>query len=188
MPTSTSILAFFATVFFSLYIQGQSQDTTVDDSLGLAIGFGAANAVFSTIAYFLIEPRRDEDVGVAVQPDDPRKKRLQFSWLFGRRSLLLLSLGGGTVMLFILTFLQLLNTTASPSLPLVVIFIILFTLFYSPGGCVPFVYSAEVWPNDCREVGMSWAVFWNFLGAGFLSLFVPKGFEWGRAKFFGLFT
>jgi sugar transport protein len=152
MPTSTSILAFFATVFFSLNTQDPSQDAiaTVDKSLGPVIGFGAANAVFSTIAYFLIEPRRDEDVGVAVQPDDPRKKRLQFSWLFGRRSLLLLSLGGGTVMLFILT---LLLNRDSPSLPLVVIFIILFTLFYSPGGCVPFVYSAEVWPNDCR--GMS---------------------------------
>jgi hypothetical protein len=35
-----------------------------------------------------------------------------------------------------------------------VLFIMLYTLFYSPGaGCVPFLYSSEVWPNEGR--GMS---------------------------------
>jgi len=37
-------------------------------------------------------------------------------------------------------------------------------------------------------VGMSWAVFWNFLGSGFLALFVPRGLAWSSVKLFGLFT
>ena len=57
-------------------------------------------------------------------------------------------------MLFVLTFLLNLDASNPAKLPVVVVFIILFTFFYSPGaGCVPFVYSAEVWPNDGR--GMS---------------------------------
>ncbi|KAI9771209.1 MAG: hypothetical protein M1839_002868 [Geoglossum umbratile] len=53
-------------------------------------------------------------------------------------------------------------------------FIILFAIFYSPGlGPVPFTLSAEVFPLINREVGMSFAVFWNLLGAGILSLTVP---------------
>ena len=169
----------------------QSKGDPIDDSLILTIGFGAANAVFSGIAYFFIEPSEDDE-------DDEDKSTL---WkrmlrparrLRGRRSLLMISLGGGTAMLLVLTILLNLNESSPAKLPLVVIFIMLFTLFYSPGaGCVPFVYSAEVWPNDGRgmsyptssslssalfhaggcerltprvEVGMSWAVFWNFLG------------------------
>jgi len=54
------------------------------------------------------------------------------------------------------------------------VFVILFGIFYAFGlGPVPFTYSAEVFPLICREVGMSFAVFWNLLGAGVLSLFVP---------------
>lgn len=33
--------------------------------------------------------------------------------------------------------------------------VILLALFYSPGaGAVPFLYSAEVWPNEARDVGV----------------------------------
>lgn len=54
-------------------------------------------------------------------------------------------------MLFILTFLLNLDATNDAKMPLVMLFIILWTLFYSPGaGCVPFLYSAEVWPNEGR--------------------------------------
>lgn len=57
-------------------------------------------------------------------------------------------------MLFILTFLLDLKEGNPAKLPVIVFFIIIFTLFYSPGaGCVPFLYSAEVWPNEGR--GMS---------------------------------
>ena len=158
------------------------------DSLRLTIGFGAANALFSVIAYFLIQPSPDYEDDSHGSLVKIRRKKLA-RWLLGRRSLLIESLGGGTAMLFILTFLLNLNESSPAKLPLIVLFIMLFTLFYSPGaGCVPFVYSAEVWPNEARgmsypsssplpcsmpvdvrltprvEVGMSWAVFWNFLG------------------------
>jgi len=34
--------------------------------------------------------------------------------------------------------------------------------------------SSEIWPLLSREVGMSWACFWNFLLAGVLALTVPS--------------
>jgi MFS family permease len=182
-----NILGFLASIFFSS--AGLSNTSNGNDSLRLAIGFGAANAVFSAIAYFLIEPLEDEDPFAEAAASTKRQKRRKVSWMLGRRSLLLMSLAGGSLMLFILALLLDLKSDNPAKLPLVVIFIMLFTLFYSPGaGCVPFLYSAEVWPNEGREVGMSWAVFWNFLGAGFLSLFVPRCLQWGTSKLFGLFT
>jgi hypothetical protein len=36
------------------------------------------------------------------------------------------------------------------------------------------LYSAEVFPLANREAGMSFSVFWNFLGAGLLQLLVPQ--------------
>jgi hypothetical protein len=164
--TPHSILAFLASVFFSTAdLGGQGDAANTNDSLSLAIGFGAANAVFSCIAYFLIEPLEVEDPMAYLDPTlaeeegggaahTGRKKPKLPAWLYGRRSLLLLSLSGGTVMLFIMTFLLDLNETNPAKLPFVVLFIMLFTLCYSPGaGCVPFLYSAEVWPNEGR--GMS---------------------------------
>lgn len=57
----------------------------------------------------------------------------------------------------------------------VAFFLIFYTLCYSPGaGVVPFLYSSEIFPLVNREVGMSWACFWNFLGAGLLALTVPQ--------------
>ncbi|KAH8587427.1 major facilitator superfamily domain-containing protein [Bisporella sp. PMI_857] len=201
-----NILAFLASTFFSTVGLNKtaSNKENTNDSLGLAIGFGAANAVFSAIAYWLIEPlevedplaaleqeqEQEEEQGEGDRPVHARRKKFKLpARLYGRRALLLLSLSSGAVVLFILTFLLEMKETNSAKLPLVVLFIILFTLCYSPGaGCVPFIYSAEVWPNEGREIGMSWAVFWNFLGAGFLALFVPRGFLWGHSKLFGLFT
>jgi Sugar (and other) transporter len=56
-------------------------------------------------------------------------------------------------MLLILAFLLDLNEENPAKQPLVVMFILLFALCYSPGaGCVPFTYSAEVWPNEGRGV------------------------------------
>ncbi|KAF4628579.1 hypothetical protein G7Y89_g9571 [Cudoniella acicularis] len=195
-----NILAFLASAFFStadLRNQvvdpsnpGASNIANEYDSLRLAIGFGAANAIFSTFAYFLIEPLESEDAlltnyspSAGQNSNQKRKRSLLPPWMHGRRSLMLLSLAGGTVMLFILTFLLDLKKENSAKLPSVMVFIMLFTLCYSPGaGCVPFLYSAEVWPNEGREIGMSWAVFWNFLGAGFLALLRPPGFPMGRLQ------
>ncbi|EXJ57388.1 hypothetical protein A1O7_07735 [Cladophialophora yegresii CBS 114405] len=45
---------------------------------------------------------------------------------------------------------------------------------YSAGeGPVAFIISSEVFPLVNREVGMSFAVFWNLLGAGILALTAP---------------
>jgi hypothetical protein len=178
-----SILAFLASVFFT------AANLTTDDSgdpvkrnLGLAIGFGAANAVFSAIAYFLIEPLppglsmrylgqggipvdedtrpKEEKTVKELKKEEKRKerqkqrqeqlKKLQ-KLLYGRRRLLLQSLAGGTLMLFILTFLLKLPSSNPNKLGAVTAFVFLFTLCYSPGaGAVPFLYSAEVWPNEGR--------------------------------------
>ncbi|KAE9378467.1 MFS general substrate transporter [Stipitochalara longipes BDJ] len=206
-----NILAFLASVFFSTadLSKSASSNANTNNSLGFGIGFGAANAVFSALAYFLIEPLEVEDPFAALEEEEEeqdggggggeeeregavRASRRKFKLpakLHGRRALLLLSLSSGAVVLFIITFLLDMKDTNSAKLPLVCLFIILFTLCYSPGaGCVPFVYSSEVWPNEGREIGMSWAVFWNFLGAGLLALFVPRGFQWGHSRLFGLFT
>jgi MFS family permease len=155
--TCNSILAFLASVFFStadlLGQNGTNNTANTNDSLGLTIGFGAANAVFSAIAYFLIEPVEVENPDRDSTLEEGSKFKLQRR-LQGRRSLLLLSLSSGAVMLFILTFLLDLKESNPAKLPIIVIFIVLFTLCYSPGaGCVPFVYSSEVWPNEGR--GMS---------------------------------
>ncbi|CAN9460820.1 unnamed protein product [Alternaria alternata] len=53
-------------------------------------------------------------------------------------------------------------------------FLILFITAYSVGeGPAAFVVSAEVFPLVNRELGMSLAVFWNFLGAGLLAVVAP---------------
>lgn len=121
-----------ASVFFSaagLRAQPDPSDeaanrANADDSLRLTIGFGVANAVFSTIAYFFIEPQNKRA---------PKKKYHPPPWVLGRRTLLLFSLATGTVMLAILAGLLTLPTGDPAKLPTVMVFIILFTLFYSPG-------------------------------------------------------
>ena len=124
------------------------------DSLRFSIGFGFANAIFSGIAYFLIEPLEEKlpDTENAVgrrKPSDITRSCLKL--VLGRRALLISSLGFGALTLFILTFLLRLNASHDAKLPLVMVFIILWTFFYSPGaGAVPFLYSAEVWPNEGR--------------------------------------
>jgi len=54
------------------------------------------------------------------------------------------------------------------------IFLALFMIAYSAGeGPAAFVISAEVFPLVNRELGMSLAVFWNFMGAGILAVIAP---------------
>jgi MFS family permease len=54
------------------------------------------------------------------------------------------------------------------------IFLVCFVVAYSIGeGPAAFVISAEVFPLVNRELGMSLAVFWNFMGAGLLAVFAP---------------
>ncbi|KAH0031911.1 MFS general substrate transporter, partial [Aureobasidium melanogenum] len=114
-------------------------------TLWMAFGFAASNAVFSPLAYFLIDR-------------------------IGRRALLLTSLFSMLPFL-ILTghFLDDKNTHAA------VAFIIIYTALYSPGaGVVPFMYSSEIFPQKYREVGMSLAVATNLSFAGALAMAVPQ--------------
>ena len=180
-----NILAFLASISFTAaQLRAGEKDgdqASIKQNLGLGIGFGAANAIFSAIAYFLIELLPEglslEDVNELDEaaangnnkPDKPkteaerkketaRRERQERLYkfrrlLYGRRRLLLQSLAGGTVMLFVLTFLLRLPPTNPHKLGAVTAFIFLFTLCYSPGaGAVPFLYSAEIWPNEGRGI------------------------------------
>ncbi|KAH8587183.1 hypothetical protein B0O99DRAFT_584890 [Bisporella sp. PMI_857] len=140
-----NVIAFYSSTLFS------SANFTFKetDALWLGWGFGLTNFLFAFPAYSII------DKG-------------------GRRPLLLT-----TIPILAIT---LLGAAMSFKIPeenkahnlVISVFIILFTMFYSFGlGPVPFTYSAEVFPQGNREVGMSVAVFCNLLGAGILSLTVP---------------
>ncbi|KAE8383105.1 MFS transporter [Aspergillus bertholletiae] len=116
----------------------------------LNFGFGLANFLFTIPAYRYIDWR-------------------------GRRLLLLISLGGMFLSLLAIgCFFRIKDETVK--LALVSTFTIgFFTFFYGIGaGPVPFTFSAEVFPLEFREVGMSFSVMVNFLGLGLLVLFVPK--------------
>lgn len=80
----------------------------------------------------------------------------------------------------------------SPNLATVIVLVIIYTFIYSPGAgvsrpflntfraqltstkVVPFMYAAEVFPQDFREVGMSAACSVNFIFAFVLAMAVPQ--------------
>lgn len=70
------------------------------------------------------------------------------------------------------------------------IFLATFTVAYSIGeGPAAFVISAEVFPLVNRELGMSAAVFLNFLGAGALAVFTPVITKYiGQVRVLSLFS
>ncbi|KAL3417130.1 hypothetical protein PVAG01_11130 [Phlyctema vagabunda] len=139
-----NIFAFLAASFLT-----GARGFTALDSLWLSFGFGAGNFVFSPLAYWYIDTK-------------------------GRRWLLLISLAACFPMLLATGFSFTIDDL-DVRIAVLATFLILFTLAYSPGaGVVPFLYSSEIWPLITREVGMSWACFWNFLLAGVLALTVPQ--------------
>lgn len=92
----------------------------------------------------------------------------------GRRALLLVSFPGMALMLFGAAF-SFYMPEGTGRLALIVLFIYLFTIFYSIGeGPVAFMHSAEVFPTIQREQGMAWAVFINNTFAGILGLTFPR--------------
>jgi hypothetical protein len=109
--------------------------------------------VFSAVAFYFIEPLDVEKHPIA-------------SRLRGRRFLLLLSLGAGVFTLLAtgLSF-DIHNSHRDGT---IIAFVLIFTMFYSPGkwpcvvssssshiqgaGCIPFLYSSEVWGNESRSV------------------------------------
>lgn len=92
---------------------------------------------------------------------------------FGRRGLLLWTLPPMAVTMLLTGFsYNLPKGTAQFSLLAGLIY--LFCLLYSPGvGPVPCAYSAEVYPLDVREIGMSFAISTTTLWATVLSLTFP---------------
>ena len=123
-----NIFAFVGTNFFKqLQLNPLSSETASDMekqnaarifSFILTLVFGAANAIFSAMAYFLIE--RDER-----------------SWLRnvqGRRALLILSLLGGALSLLAMGLcLRIGATHDAARLGLFILWLIVFTFWYSPG-------------------------------------------------------
>ena len=72
--------------------------------------------------------------------------------LRGRRFLLLTSLGAGVITLALTSAMFHIPDGNPARLPMIILFIMIFTAFYSPGaGAIPFLYSAEIWPNEGRE-------------------------------------
>lgn len=72
--------------------------------------------------------------------------------LRGRRFLLLSSLGAGVVTLALTSAMFHIPDGNPARLPMIILFIMIFTAVYSPGaGAIPFLYSAEIWPNEGRE-------------------------------------
>ncbi|KAL8734976.1 MAG: hypothetical protein Q9181_002985 [Wetmoreana brouardii] len=73
-------------------------------------------------------------------------------WFRGRRFLLLTSLGSGVFTSLLTSTMFNLQDGNPARLPMIIFFIIVFTAFYSPGaGAIPFLYSAEVWPDEGRD-------------------------------------
>ncbi|KAM0818874.1 putative Major facilitator superfamily (MFS) profile domain-containing protein [Seiridium cardinale] len=145
-----NILAFYSGIFFNIFANDKST------AMYFSIGFGFLNFAFALPAI-----RRIDTMG--------RRK-----WLLITLPLMALMLAAAA-----LSFLTLYNTsiTEAPKITcaLVVLFLYLHAIFYSPGlGPIPFTLAAESFPLSHREIGCAFAVAVNLLFAGFLSLFFPS--------------
>ncbi|BGP18281.1 hypothetical protein JCM10213v2_006341 [Rhodosporidiobolus nylandii] len=148
--------------YSSTIFENAGQDTTT--SLLGSFGYGLINWVFSFPAFFTIDN-------------------------FGRRSLLLFTLPFLSFFMFLSGFGFLISSN-SGQLAMVTTGIYLFAAFYGPGaGPVPFSYSAEVYPLQVRELGMSWATaltwFWNFINALVFPLQIRSWGSLGAFFWFG---
>lgn len=112
---------------------------SVTDSIVASLGFGILNFLFAIPAVFTIDT-------------------------FGRRSLALFTLPFLSITLLFAGF-SFWIPEQTARIGCVALGIYLFTIFYSPGmGPVPFTYSAEAFPLQVRDVGMSLATItlWGF--------------------------
>ncbi|MCJ1355824.1 MAG: hypothetical protein MMC33_005816 [Icmadophila ericetorum] len=170
-----NVLAFLSSTIFSEAVgstctkPGPTPDQIAQanlSALGMSCGFGLANFLFTWPAWLMIDEK-------------------------GRRYLLNLSFPNMMWTLLAAGLCFLIPTDdGSTRIGLIVFFVLLFTLAYSAGeGPVAFTLSAEVFPLLNREVGMSFAVFWNLLFAGILSLAVPwLNFRLGSTGLLALFA
>ena len=108
-------------------------------------------------------PRSSRASSIASIPDDPHTYEEEMHndssaydvndkfQLRGRRFLLLTSLAGGAVSLAITSLCFLIPEGNAARLPMVAIWIMIFTIFYSIGaGAIAFLYCAEIFPNEGR--------------------------------------
>jgi hypothetical protein len=173
-----NLLAFLADSFFrnsffeNAYHPSVNQNTEL---LAFSLGFGIWNFVCTLPALFFI--------------DDPRRagRRRLLNWSFPCMCISLLISG-----LLLLALPKKPRTGASSKAVAAFhfVFLAVFTTAYSIGeGPAAFVVSAEVFPLVNRELGMSLAVFWNFMGAGLLALLAPVMTTYiGQVGILGLFA
>jgi hypothetical protein len=151
--------------------QDKSIEARARNNLKLSLYFSAFTVVASSIAYFLVEPLPvdsslddlytfDPGSHQSTSAKETAKQQKRVSelkrLLRGRRRLLLISLASGTLMLGGLTRVLNLPDYSASKAPAVAALVILLAICYFPGaGAVPFLYSAEVWPNEARDVGVS---------------------------------
>ncbi|MCJ1356359.1 MAG: hypothetical protein MMC33_006354, partial [Icmadophila ericetorum] len=153
-----NILAFLSSTIFA--DASESSPVTTSQSLRdiynlkalwMSFGFGLSNFVFTWLAWGNI---------------DKKGRRFLLNWSFPCMCITLL----GAALSFLIS-----HDRESLRLGFIVLFVILFTIAYSAGeGPVAFTLSSEVFPLLNREVGMSFSVFWNLLGAGIVALTVPQ--------------
>ena len=141
------------------------------------------------------DTEEDNEADGEPEDEDLYETDIPFQWR-GRRFLLLTSLFLCMVFLFITALCFQISVDSPARLPAISCFILAFTFSYSIGaGAIPWLYCAEIFPNEGRESGMSFCTFVNFMGAGILSTFVPFGINWGQdggtyghGKLLGLFS
>ncbi|KAJ5628667.1 hypothetical protein N7490_010895 [Penicillium lividum] len=138
-----NIIAFYSSTIFQL------AGANNIEALLASFGFGLINFVFAWPAVWSIDR-------------------------FGRRGLLLFTFPNMCWTLLAAGCCFWIPKSNKAHIGLVAFFIYLFDVFYSPGeGPVPFAYSAEVFPQSHREIGMAWAVATNNFWASVLSLTFP---------------
>ncbi|PWY88187.1 hypothetical protein BO70DRAFT_177295 [Aspergillus heteromorphus CBS 117.55] len=158
-----NVIAYYSTTIF------EDSGYSTQQALLASMGTGILNWVFALPAFFTID-----------------------TW--GRRNLLLFTFPFLAIFLLWSGFsfwIDADDPTSKKRVAMVTTGMYLFEVFYSPGeGPVPFTYSAEAFPLQVREVGMSWATAttWcfnfilSFTWPLLLSAFKPQGaFGWYAA-------
>lgn len=150
-----NLLAFLADTFFKYSIFHNSEHVSTGQKqvlLGSSVALMGVNFISTIGALFFI--------------DRGNGRRTLLNWSF---PCMAISLLGSALVLS--------GSHGEPSSGVIAghyTFLVLFITAYSVGeGPAAFVVSAEVFPLVNRELGMSLAVFWNFLGAGILAVVAP---------------
>ncbi|KAH7070304.1 sugar transporter [Paraphoma chrysanthemicola] len=153
-----NLIAFLSDVFFRYsFFHGQDETTPHQNVqlLGASLGLMLLNCLATIPALFIIDR------------SNGRRRVLNWSFPCMAASLLASAL--------VLRAPE--QSLGRPTVSAIVghyVFLAMFVVAYSVGeGPAAFVISAEVFPLVNRELGMSLAVYWNFMGAGLLAVISP---------------